>query len=144
MRGQISRFFPRRRRDEIFALAADVEAYPEFLPLCRRARIVERREGGLRVVQQFGARPLTLCFETEAHLSPPDGLSIRSRDPAFRRFCIDWRFVDEPGGCRALCDVDLEFQHPALEMAARLSAGSAMAAVAAAFARRAAAQKGGA
>lgn len=141
MRRRLSRLFAGHGRDRIFALIADVEAYPEFLPFCRRVEILARGEGFLRVAQEFGAGALVLRFETEAWLSPPEALRLRSRDAAFRRFRVDWRFIDEAGGCRVDCEMEAVFRHPALEMASHVSAAPALAAVVAAFARRAAETK---
>lgn len=136
MRRRVSRLFVDVAAEEFFALVADVEAYPEFLPWCRDARILARRENLLRVAQLFGVGPFVLRFTTEAMLNPPFAIALRSSDPAFEKFRIDWRFAGEAGGCRVRCDVELAFRDAAQNLAARLGARAMTAAIVEAFARR--------
>ncbi len=79
--------------EKMFDLVADVERYPEFLPLMRKAQIV-RRDPGIYETQQTMALGLLLYrFRTRTELNRPHAIRVTSADWAFRRFEIGWSFI---------------------------------------------------
>lgn len=90
---------------ELFAVAEDVESYPEFLPFCIAARIVERHGPDWVVDNVFGVGPFRTRFTTHAHFQPPEHIHITSADPQFEALSIDWAFRDDGAGG---CDVGFE------------------------------------
>ncbi|MGE5503320.1 MAG: type II toxin-antitoxin system RatA family toxin [Actinomycetota bacterium] len=122
IRGGWSIDFPRLDAARLFALAVDIESYPQFLPWCRSAR-VRRRDGGvLDVDNHFGAGPLDVRFCSRAVAEEPTRLEITSEDGPFRRFRLVWLFEPQAdGGCRVLADYELSLRSPLLQSLARLS-----------------------
>ena len=97
-------FLQRRIADfssaELFQIAAEVEAYPKFIPLCIAARILERNDKEWLVDNVFGLGPVRTRFKTHARFDPPAGIVITSNDAVFREMTIQWSFEDHPdGGC---------------------------------------------
>jgi coenzyme Q-binding protein COQ10 len=80
---------------ELFGVAADVEAYPKFLPYCIAARILERNGPDLTVDNVFGIGPFRSRFQTQARFHEPDRIDITSNDPEFEKMSIHWLFQDE-------------------------------------------------
>ena len=79
--------------ERMFDLVADVERYPEFLPLMRKAQIV-RRDPGIYETQQTMALGLLIYrFRTRTELNRPHAIRVISADWAFRRFEIGWSFT---------------------------------------------------
>ncbi|MFO1129032.1 MAG: type II toxin-antitoxin system RatA family toxin [Rhodospirillales bacterium] len=76
----------------IFDLVADVERYPDFLSLWRRARVYAREENGYFTEQEIGLGPIRERFRTHTRLSRPDYIDITSIDPLFKTFRIRWDF----------------------------------------------------
>lgn len=137
LKRQISRFYPRYSPEQLFALAADIESYPSFVPGCRAARIVARAGGRLRVENVFGFGPVRQPFETRAELKPPSELAIVSCDGPWRHFSMNWRFLPDRAGCRLSCEVALDFESRMLNLVASVAAVEVERQVLAAFEHRA-------
>jgi coenzyme Q-binding protein COQ10 len=85
----------------LFSLVADVERYPEFLPMWKWARI--RRWDGpstYYTAQNVGFGPIRERFETKTVLEPSKSIIVTSSDPLFREFYIHWTFSEVPEGCQ--------------------------------------------
>jgi len=95
----------------MFDLVADVERYPEFLPLMREARIVHRAADGYETEQVLALGLLAYRFRTHTVLNPPHSILVTSADRGFRRFDIHWSFTPVPeGGCRIAFTLDCEIR----------------------------------
>jgi coenzyme Q-binding protein COQ10 len=79
-------------RDWLFDIVADVERYPEFLPLMREARVISRRQDAYETEQRLALGVLTHGFRTCTELDRPHAISVVSDDRAFGRFDIRWVF----------------------------------------------------
>lgn len=87
--------------DQVFELVADVERYPEFLSLWRRARVYHREKDAYMTFQEIGLGPIRERFRTRTELRPPRNIEVTSDDPLFEAFEILWAFDAARGGCRA-------------------------------------------
>jgi coenzyme Q-binding protein COQ10 len=96
--------------EQLFALVADVERYPEFLPWCVGARIKERRPDFIVVDMIIGFRMFRERFTTRATLDPPTHIDVTYAEGPFRRLDTHWVFERVPGGCRIDFYVDFEFR----------------------------------
>ena len=130
--------------EQMYALVADVAAYPQFLPWCAAARIRSRADHGATEVmeadlvisfkvfrERFGSR-VTLW---------KDGSRIDTAyiDGPFRYMESSWTFAEaEGGGCRIGFDVDFEMKNALLQGAVGLVFNEAMQRIVRAFERRAA------
>lgn len=113
--GTIAAEFPAYDAAQMFALAADIERYPQFIPWCRRARVLSREGGVWLVDNHFGAGPLDAGFHTRAVAMPPHRLEITADEAPFRHFRLEWRFADLPGGgCRVEAEYALALRSPLL------------------------------
>jgi coenzyme Q-binding protein COQ10 len=120
--GRIGADFPRLDCAQLFALASDIESYPQFIPWCRSARIVDRQPGLWLVENHFGAGPVDVSFHTQARPAPPDELEITSEDGPFRSFRLVWRFTNLPGGGgRVRADYRISLKSPLLQGLAAFS-----------------------
>ncbi|MFZ4538584.1 type II toxin-antitoxin system RatA family toxin [Propionivibrio sp.] len=77
----------------LFDIVADVERYPEFLPLVRAARIVKRYENAYETEQSLALGLLTHRFCTRTDLDRPRSITVVSGDRSFCRFDIRWTFL---------------------------------------------------
>lgn len=100
----------------MFDLVADVERYHEFLPLWSHARVTQRSDDVLTVVQGIELGLLRLDFESRAELRRPSHLRISSSTGPFRTLLLDWRFTpDAQGGCTIALEVGIEMHSRTLE-----------------------------
>ncbi|TXH22467.1 MAG: type II toxin-antitoxin system RatA family toxin [Elusimicrobia bacterium] len=77
----------------LFDVVADVECYPEFLPLVREARILRRDPAAYETEQSLALGPLIHRFRTRTELDRPHAIRVLSRDPLFVRFDLRWQFT---------------------------------------------------
>ncbi len=90
--------------ERIFDLVADVERYPEFLPLWLDARIYRHQdETTYFTEQEVGLGPLHERFRTKTVMTRPDIIEVTSHDGLFRDFRIRWTFEDAGVGGKAAC-----------------------------------------
>lgn len=105
----------------MFDLVADIERYPEFVPLCLSARIVRGSTdvAGIRVLlvaMEVGHLAIRQHFTTRDTLDRSRmKIHIEYVEGPFRAFENIWAFHDEPGGvCRVDFTADYEFGSPVL------------------------------
>jgi coenzyme Q-binding protein COQ10 len=96
--------------EQLFALVADVERYPEFLPWCVGARVKERRPDFIVVDMIIGFRMFRERFTSRVALDPPSHIDVTYAQGPFRRLNNHWVFEKMPGGCRINFYVDFEFR----------------------------------
>ena len=81
-----------RSPEVLFDIVADVERYPEFLPLIRDARIIRRHETAYETEQSLALGLLMHRFRTRTELDRPHRIVVASDDRSFCRFDIRWQF----------------------------------------------------
>lgn len=95
--------------ERLFDLVADVERYPEFLPLMRKAVIIARSANAYETQQTLALGLLEQRFRTRTELDRPHAIRVTSADPTFSRFEILWLFAPTPEGhCRVDFTLDYE------------------------------------
>ena len=101
---------------EMFALVADVEKYPEFLPLCEALTVRSRKEREGRTVlvadMTVGYKAIRETFTTQVLLNPAErAIDVKYIDGPFRYLDNRWRFEALPdGGCSVHFFIDYEFK----------------------------------
>jgi coenzyme Q-binding protein COQ10 len=111
------------RQPEVFDIVADIERYPEFVPGCRDARILERNGARLLVEQEMGlGGPWSWRFRTDARLERPSHIRIATQEHPFRHLDQCWLFEPIDHHATALrLQVDYELRSRTLErLAGRL------------------------
>jgi coenzyme Q-binding protein COQ10 len=123
--------------EQMFALVADVERYPEFLPWCVGARIRERGPTLIVADLIIGFRMIRERFTSRVALSPPSGIDVAYTDGPFRYLNNHWGFAPVPEGCRVDFFVDFEFKSRLLQKMIEMLFGEAVKRMVAAFETRA-------
>ncbi len=99
---RIERRYPGYTREQLFALVADVEKYPEFVPWITASRILGREGNTVRVDMVFGLGLLQYRFTSKGVLDPPRAIDIWSEDAPFESFLQRWEFSTGPDGGAAV------------------------------------------
>jgi coenzyme Q-binding protein COQ10 len=123
--------------EQLFALVADVERYPEFLPWCVGARIRERRPDLIVADLIIGFRMFRERFTSQVRLDPPRRIDVEYTDGPFRYLNNHWVFEKVPGGCRIDFFVDFEFKSRLLQRVIELLFHEAVRRMVGAFEHRA-------
>jgi coenzyme Q-binding protein COQ10 len=100
---------------QMFDLVADVERYPEFLPLCEGLTLQSREEKGDRTIlvasMTAGYKAIREQFTTRVTLLPAEHkVLVEYLDGPFRRLENTWLFRPIPGGCDVDFYIDYEFR----------------------------------
>jgi coenzyme Q-binding protein COQ10 len=123
--------------EQLFALVADVERYPEFLPWCVGARIRERQPRLIVADLIIGFALLRERFTSRVALDPPRRIDVTYTEGPFRYLSSRWLFTPAPGGCRVDFFVEFEFKSRVLELLMESLFGNAVRRMVSAFERRA-------
>ena len=100
----------------MFALVADVEKYPEFLPLCEALTVRSRKERDGRTMlvadMTVGYKAIRETFTSQVHLKPDENaIDVKYLDGPFRYLSNIWRFEPaEGGGTDVHFFIDYEFK----------------------------------
>lgn len=130
--------------EQMFALVADVESYPKFLPWCAAARIRRRHpaEDGevLEADLVISFKVFRESFGSHVTLRPAmRRIDTAYLDGPFRHMRSSWDFRPlQEGGCEVAFFVDFEFRNAILQGIIGLVFNEAMQRVVRAFERRAA------
>ncbi|MCO6390663.1 type II toxin-antitoxin system RatA family toxin [Aliihoeflea aestuarii] len=102
--------------EQMFALVADVERYPEFLPMCEALSVRSRKERGdmtlLVADMTVGYKALRETFTSNVVLKPKENaIDVSYVDGPFRYLDNQWRFEALPdGGTTINFFIDYEFK----------------------------------
>lgn len=104
--------------EQVFALAADIERYPEFLTGWISARIMQREATICHVDQEVRFGPIRLRFKSTAVLQRPKRIDVTSTDGPFKYFGLSWVIAaNSSGGCRISIEASVELQSGILQLA---------------------------
>ena len=97
-------------QEQMFDLVNDFERYPEFLPWCGDARVVELTDTtiiGELCIQKGSIRQF---FTTKNTLTPPERIDLSLVEGPFKSLGGYWRFEAVGSeACRISLDLELEF-----------------------------------
>jgi len=108
--------------EQMFDLVADVEKYPEFLPLCEALRVRQRStdEEGRQVLvadMECGYKAIRERFTSRVTLNAEQRhILVEYIDGPFRRLENNWRFVESQQGCEVRFQIAYEFKSRMLQM----------------------------
>lgn len=108
-RVQRSALLPYRAAD-VFAIVNDVRRYPEFLPWCASASVLEATDQEVLAELSLAASGVRETFTTRNRLIPFEKIDMVLVSGPFRTLSGGWTFTRLGGdqGCRVA--LDLEFQ----------------------------------
>ncbi|MBX9461618.1 MAG: type II toxin-antitoxin system RatA family toxin [Aquamicrobium sp.] len=89
--------------DQMFALVADVERYPEFLPMCEALTVRSRRErDGVTLLvadMTVGYKAIRETFTSQVVLKPAENrIDVKYIDGPFKYLNNRWLFEETAGG----------------------------------------------
>jgi len=123
--------------EQLFALVADIERYPEFLPWCLAARIKKRRADLIVADLVIGFRIFRERFTSRVALDAPRRIDVTYAEGPVRRRNNHWVFERVPGGCRIDFYVDFEFKSRLMQKVIEVLFSEAVRRMVGAFEKRA-------
>lgn len=105
---------------EMFALVDDVEAYPQFLPWCRSARVWNRDDDQVRASVELAKGAIQKSFTTLNRLQHNKMIEMRLIEGPFHHLEGFWRFdnlgTGDDRACKVTLDLEYEFSSALLAM----------------------------
>jgi coenzyme Q-binding protein COQ10 len=106
---------------QMFAVVADVEAYPLFLPMCDSLKVLTREEVAqgtkLTATMGIGYKAIRESFTTRvilASAATPPLIDVAYLDGPFHHLDNRWRFIDRERGCDIHFYIDYQFRNTML------------------------------
>jgi coenzyme Q-binding protein COQ10 len=106
----------RHSAENMFALVADVENYPQFLPMCEALHVRSRKEqdGKLLLMADMtvGYKAIRETFTSQVLLKPAERIiDVKYVDGPFKYLFNEWRFEPEgESACAVRFHIDYEFK----------------------------------
>jgi ribosome-associated toxin RatA of RatAB toxin-antitoxin module len=101
---------------QMYALVADVESYPDFLPWCSGAEVLERGENHVVGRVEMRRAGLRKSFTTRNVLREGESIGMELVGGPFRHLEGEWRFEAlGDAGSKVTLSLDFEFDSRALD-----------------------------
>lgn len=102
--------------EQLYALVADVERYPEFLPWAVACRIRKRQDPVIWADLVIGFKMIRERFTSKVTLNPDARrIDVEYVDGPFHYLNNHWQFEPHPDGCAVDFFVDFEFKNKVLQ-----------------------------
>ena len=123
--------------EQMYALVADVERYPEFLPWCVFLKITHQHDNIIESDMAVGFKALREKFTTRVTLTPPERIEVEYLNGPFRYLNNHWVFHKHAKGCEIEFYIDFEFRSKMLQLIIGTLFGEAVRVMVRAFEMRA-------
>ena len=108
---QISPYSP----EQLFALVADVEKYPQFLPWCRAARILSRGENEFTAELIISFAHISESYVSRVALTPSSAIKVTMIKGPFEYLTNHWKFTAIGDKTRIDFKIDFKFRSRILD-----------------------------
>ncbi|MDF1764053.1 MAG: type II toxin-antitoxin system RatA family toxin [Oleibacter sp.] len=99
--------------EAMFDLVNDVSQYPEFLPGCRAARVLESSGSFIEAELTLSKAGFEQSFITRNHLTRPERMEITLVEGPFSRFAGHWQFQPlSDDACKVSLELHFEMGNP--------------------------------
>lgn len=124
--------------EQLFDLVADVARYPEFLPWCKAARILEQSQTALTADLVIGYKIFSEKFRSEVKLARPRAIEVRYLSGPLSHLKNSWEFASKgKKSCELSFEVDFDFHSSLLGAAMEMFFDKALTKMVGAFEARA-------
>ncbi len=99
------------KSEDLFDIVADIESYPEYLPACQNAQILERHPNYLLAQLIIGYGPLHETFISRVYLDRERGIiDVELEEGPLHDLECRWSFTQKGEDCQTVCALDFDFQ----------------------------------
>lgn len=100
--------------EQIYALVADIEKYPEFIPWCVGARVIERTPEWVIADLLVGFKGVSETYRSKVHLKENE-IDIEYLKGPFSHLENNWKFKKVEQGCEIDFLIKFEFKSKLLQ-----------------------------
>ena len=102
------------KRDKCFSVVSDFEAWPQFVPMYKEVKVIERKGNKMVIERKGNVGGREVFWKSEAELMPPDVIRSRQIIGPIPDMEIEWRFEDELEGTRIRLLHSFHYKKPPL------------------------------
>ena len=104
--------------EAMYALVNDIATYPEFLPWCRSAGVLNQSDTHLTATLTLEAGKIRQSFTTENTMQPGHKIEMRLVEGPFKFLTGCWKFESlTPYSCNVRLDIQFEFRNKVIKWA---------------------------
>lgn len=96
---------------EMFALVTDVASYPQFLPWCDHASVLEKTRDGMTAEVGISIAGITQSFTTLNAHEPDRKVSLKLVEGPFSNLDGEWNFHPLGDGSKRACKVEFMLRY---------------------------------
>jgi ribosome-associated toxin RatA of RatAB toxin-antitoxin module len=96
---------------EMYALVTDVARYPEFLPWCDRAQVLDQNAAGMTAEVGIAFAGMHQTFTTRNTHTPPSKVDMQLVQGPFSHLDGQWQFQSVGDGSQRACKVELSLNY---------------------------------
>lgn len=102
--------------EQMYALVANVERYPEFLPWCLACRVRTMESPTSFIADlQVGFKMVREQFSSRVMLDPPKAITVTYLNGPFQHLSNEWKFAPHPQGAEVDFFLTFEFRSRLLQ-----------------------------
>ena len=104
--------------EQMFQLVNDFESYPDYMPGCTDAELLDKGDGWLEARLTLSRAGITQSFITHNDLVPPKSMAIRLIEGPFSTFKGAWTFTElGQGACKVEFELEFEMKNKLVGLA---------------------------
>ncbi len=104
--------------EQMFDLVNNINAYPEFVPDCADAKVLEQNEEFITASLKIAKGGLSKWFTTKNTLLPENKIQMQLVEGPFKRLSGGWSFVPlDKNACKVILTLEFEFKNRLIQMA---------------------------
>ncbi len=102
---------------EMYSLVDDIEAYPDFLPWCKSAVVLQRDGAIVEATLELQRGGISKAFTTRNKLQQDQSIALALLGGPFRHLSGGWAFQPMgETGCKVSFDLEFEFENPVTDV----------------------------
>jgi ribosome-associated toxin RatA of RatAB toxin-antitoxin module len=103
--------------EQMYDLVNDIDSYPEFLPWCTSAKVINRKEESLSATVTLATGKIRQTFSTENRMQVGRRIDIKLISGPFNYLTGYWKFQDTTDHhCHIELKMDFEFKNKLLKL----------------------------
>jgi ribosome-associated toxin RatA of RatAB toxin-antitoxin module len=104
------------RAADLYHLVADINAYPEFLPWCKSARITREEDKIVEARLTLTKSGISKNFATRNVMTPEQKIEMHLLEGPFKHLYGVWEFKDDAQGCKVSLRMEFSFDSKILAL----------------------------
>lgn len=102
----------------MYALVNDIESYPQFLPWCSEAKVIQPGVEELSASLTMQTGRLNYSFTTRNNMVPNRSIHVTLLEGPFKQLIGSWLFEDKPNAtCLITLDMTFEYKNRLIKLA---------------------------